>query len=194
MATQANEYGTDGELVKAVIEGREGAFEVLHDRYRERIYRFALKRLRDATEAEDVTQEVFLQVHRCLASFEGRSSLLTWMFGIAHNQVCRRFRRQRPPMVSVDDTNTFEVPAQEVPAERRIDAARLLDRCQEVLEEEVSSTQQMVFRLRYAENRSTRDIAKRMGKSNQAIKIGLFRSRRALERRAPDLQSALSAA
>jgi DNA-directed RNA polymerase specialized sigma24 family protein len=52
----------------------------------------------------------------------------------------------------------------------------------------------MVFRLRYAENRSTRDIAKRMGKSNQAIKIGLFRSRRALERRAPDLQSALSAA
>lgn len=194
MATEAKTFETDGELVAAVIAGEEGAFDALHERYRERIYRFALKRLRDAAEAEDVTQEVFLQVHRCLSSFEGRSSLLTWMFGIAHNQVCRRFRRQRPPMVSMDEPDSVEMPAEDVPVERRIDAARILDRCQELLEEEVSDTQRMVFHLRYAENHSTRDIARKLGKSNQAVKIGLFRSRRALERRSPDLDVALSAA
>ncbi|MGH0035183.1 MAG: RNA polymerase sigma factor [Myxococcota bacterium] len=194
MASEGTAYETEQELVAGVIAGHEGAFDTLYGRYRDRIYRFSVKRLRDAAEAEDVTQEVFLQVHRCLPSFEGRSSLLTWMFGIAHNQVCRRFRRQRPPMVSMDDSPSFELPAAEVSADRRIDAARILDRCQEVLEEEVSATQRMVFHLRYAENRSTRDIAEKLGKSNQAVKIGLFRSRRALERRSPDLDVALTAA
>jgi len=194
MGTAANRYETDEALVKAVIAGEEGAFDALYRSYRERIFRFAVKRLGDPSEAEDVTQEVFFQVHRCLPSYEGRSSLVTWMFGIAHNQVCRRFRRPRPTTVSLDATDSLEVEAEEIPADRRIDATRLLERCRRVLEEEVTETQRMVFHLRYAENQSTREIARKLGKSNQAVKIGLFRSRRALERRAPELETALSAA
>ncbi len=194
MSEQANTYGTDRELVEAVIEGREGAFDTLYARYHDRIYRFAIKRLRDAAEAEDVAQEVFFQVHRCLPSFEGRSSLLTWMFGIAHNQVCRRFRRKSLPTVSIDQSETLEIATTDVSADRKIDAARMLDRCREVLEAEVSETQRMVFHLRYAENQSTKDIADKMGKTNQAVKIGLFRSRRALESKAPEIHSVLEAA
>ena len=82
----------------------------------------------------------------------------------------------------------------QVPMERRVDAVRMLERCDEVLENEVSDVQKKVFHLKYAENRSTREIAKEIGKSNQAVKIGLFRSRRVLASRTKDLKVALSAA
>ena len=55
---------------------------------------FAQKRLADATEAEDVAQDVFLALFRSIDRYEGRSSLLTWIFGIAHHEVCNRFRRR----------------------------------------------------------------------------------------------------
>ena len=78
----------DRQLVDDILAGVDGSFERLHELYATRLYRFAVKRLGDATEAEDVVQDVFLEVHRCLASLEGRSALLTWMFGIAHHQPC----------------------------------------------------------------------------------------------------------
>ena len=77
-ATNAN---LEAELIAGILAGDSDAFTRLHEQYQTRIYSFALKRLRDPFEAEDVTQEVFLQVFRSLASFEGRSTLLSWMFG-----------------------------------------------------------------------------------------------------------------
>jgi RNA polymerase sigma-70 factor (ECF subfamily) len=181
----------DADLVSGILADHEGCFDALHARYRGRIYGFALNRLADPAEAEDVTQEVFLQVHRSLASFEGRSSLLTWMFGIAHNQVCRRFRRKRPPMLSFDDLDRLEVCADECPADRRLEAARMLRRCGEVADAELSPSQRRIFYLRYADNCSNRSIAQQLGKSNQAVKISLFRTRRTLARHAPELPALL---
>ena len=70
---------------------------------------------------------------------------------------------------------------------------RLLDRFDEVLERQISPAQRRVFHMRYAENRSTSSIAKALGKSNQAVKIGLFRSRRTLSESAPELTLSLTA-
>ena len=86
----------DAALIKSVLAGADGGFDTLYSRYERRIYYYALKRLGSPFDAEDITQEVFLQVLRGLSKFEGRSTLLTWMFGIAHNQVCRRYRRRGP--------------------------------------------------------------------------------------------------
>lgn len=194
MATRRSEEITDTQLVEQILEGNSDSFNILHDRYRDRIHRFAIKRLNDPVEAEDVVQEVFLQVHRCLGSFQGRSSLLTWMFGIAHNQVCRRFRRQTPLLLDIEDIEVESLTEAQVPAERQIDAVRMLERCDEILENEVSDLQRTVFHLKYGENRSTREIAKATGKSNQAVKIGLFRSRRVLANRTKEFSLALNAA
>jgi RNA polymerase sigma-70 factor (ECF subfamily) len=175
-----NARRADRELVSAVVAGECAAFERLHDLYRGRVYAFAVKRLRVAAEADDVCQDVFLQVYRCIGSFEGRSSLLTWIFGIAHHQVCRRLRRRRLEAYSLDAPEAAEVEAPHVPADRQIDAARVLSGCTEVLEESVTGTQREVFRLYYGENHSTREIAEQLGKSRQAVKISLFRTRRTL--------------
>lgn len=182
----------DDDLVQGILFGNEDCFTVLYQRYRGRIYGFALKRLADAAEAEDVTQEVFLQVHRSLASYEGRSTLLTWLFGIAHNQVCRRFRRKSAPMVSLDDSDALELRSPDCLPDRRLEAARVLRRCVEVADHELSPAQRKVFHLKYAENRSTRSIAKHLGKSNQAVKISLFRSRRTLSQHTPNVESVLT--
>ncbi len=183
----------DMDLVAGIVAGDDGCFERLHTLYRERIYRFALKRLGNPSEAEDVCQDVFLQVFRCAGSYEGRSSLLTWMFGITHHQVCRRHRRRSLETFSLDAPETAEASAEQVPADRQVEAARILADCGRVLNEKVNDSQRRVFHLRYARNFSTRAIARELGKSNQAVKISLFRTRRTLAAETADLAAVLSA-
>ena len=173
----------DRELVQAILAGEGEAFERLYELYSQRIYRFAVKRLGDAVEAEDVVQDTFLELHRCLASWEGRSSLLTWMFGIAHHQLCRRFRKKTPIGLPIELLELAPPVAPEVPGERRLDAVRVISMCADALDEDVSDSQREIFNLYYGESRPTKQIAKDLGKSNQAVKISLFRTRRAMQAR-----------
>ncbi len=183
----------DRELVDSILVGEQGSFQRLHDLYSIRLYRFAVKRLGDATEAEDVVQDVFLEVHRCLSSWEGRSALLTWMFGIAHHQLCRRFRRKTPIGVPIEQLEAKAPKVPEASSEGRVDAVRVLEICADALDEDVSPAQQEIFDLYYGQNRSTKLIAQELGKSNQAIKISLFRTRRAMEARLEERGMALIA-
>ena len=173
----------DAALVSGFLADDSACFDEIHDRYRLRIYRFAVKRLRDATEAEDVTQEVFLEAYRGLAKFEGRSALTSWLYGIAHHLVCRRFRVRRLAVASLDEAGAREVAGPSIEPTARIDAVRHLKACVSVLDNEVSDAQREVFSLRYEHNMSTRAIAEELGKSNQAVKISLFRTRRRLAER-----------
>ena len=173
----------DRELVNEILAGDVDAFTRLYDLYAQRLYRFAVKRLGDASEAEDVVQDVFLEVHKCLASWEGRSALLTWMFGIAHHQLCRRFRKKTPIGVPMEQLEAIPPVAPEAGSDRRVEATRVLGVCADALDEDVSASQREIFDLYYGENQPTKAIAEELGKSNQAIKISLFRTRRAMEAR-----------
>ncbi len=172
----------DCELSAAVASGDEAAFGRLHAEYRSRIYAFALKRTRDAALAEDVCQEVFIQVLSSIGSFEGRSSLMTWLFGITHHQICRMRRRHRLESASLDATESDELADDAVPSDRQVDASRLLGQVIRVLDRAVSRPQREIFALHHHENRSTGEISALLGKSRQAIKISLFRTRRTLAR------------
>jgi len=191
--SESTEKVDDDRLIREILAGKESAFDEICRHYERRIYFFALKRMRDPADAEDVTQEVFLQVYRGLAQFEGRSSLLTWMFGIAHNQVCRRYRRRRPVLLSIDSEEVAALESFETPADRKTDFVRILRNCSRVLEEKVPKQQREAFELRYIENCSTRQIAETLGKSPQAVKISLFRTRRTLADNNRKLSQVLSA-
>ena len=181
-AVRAHEQRSqDRALVGAILAGEPEAFERLHALYAKRIFRFAVSRMHDPVEAEDVVQDTFLEVHRCLASWEGRSKLLTWMFGIAHHQMCRRFRKKSPVGVPLEQLEAAPLVAPESSGEDRLDAVRALERCASVLAEDVSDVQREIFVAYYGENRPMKQIARDLGKSNQAIKISLYRTRRAME-------------
>ena len=193
MAAGAAQKANEKELVQGILAGDSGSFDALYELYERRIYFYALKRLSNTHDAEDLTQDVFLEVFRSLGRYEGRSSLLTWMFGIAHNLACRRFRRRGPSMVTMEDSALDAVASSAAPADRQADFVRVLRNCSRVLEERMSDDQQEAFSLRYIENRSTRDIAEEMGKTNQAIKISLFRTRKTLSQHNREIGLLLSA-
>jgi RNA polymerase sigma-70 factor, ECF subfamily len=178
-------------LAARVRRGDQAAFAELHRLYHRRVLAFAHKRIGDASEAEDVAQDVFLQLYRSIARYEGRSSLLTWIFGIAHHEVCNRFRRRSVATVAFAD-ETCDVASETPSAEEVIDAQRALRRCAETLERNVSPAQRKIFALRYAGARSVAEIASETGRSAGAVRIGLLRSRRALDEQVSEVEELLA--
>lgn len=179
------------QLVQQVLAGDQQAFAEIYSMYFPRVFAFCLKRVNDRAEAEDLAQETFVQLFRSLKSFEGRSSLLTWTFGIAHNVCSRYYRHCSRWMVGPRDARELDERPIAAMTERRIDAARVLERCDEVLGSSRRPAHQEIFHLRYGERLSIRKIAERVGKSNEAVKVSLRRSRVALADGVPELSSVL---
>ena len=186
-------WSSDAELVEQILGGDQRAFDLLYETYFPRVYGFALKRLRDTGEAEDVTQEVFLTVFNVLGSYRGNSSLLVWIFGITRNTVNRRFRRARPRLESLDASGAPELPAAAASPDRAVDARRVLKRCEAVIERNFTPLQRRIFHLKHLRLQSIRSIAGALGKSEDAVKANLYRMRRAIARAAPGLDQVLEA-
>jgi RNA polymerase sigma-70 factor (ECF subfamily) len=184
-------WSSDAELVAEILGGSREHFELLYSAYFSRVYRFALKRLNDHAEAEDVAQEVFFTVFGALESFQGNSSLLVWIFGITRNTVNRRFRRVRPPIDSLDADGAKEAIAMVSPTDETIDARRMLLRCEQVIENDLTPLQRRIFHLKHLRRQSIRTIAEALGKSEDAVKANLYRMRRALAENAPGLEAIL---
>jgi RNA polymerase sigma-70 factor (ECF subfamily) len=85
----------DPDLVMNAVAGDPKAFTELYLRYVKRISSLVGRMLRGSSEREDVTQEVFLQVHLSLPRFEGRSSFYTWIFRLAKNVTLHHLRASR---------------------------------------------------------------------------------------------------
>jgi RNA polymerase sigma-70 factor (ECF subfamily) len=101
---------SDEDLYRRMLAGDEDAFAALYRRHQGNIYRFALQMSGSEAVAEDVTQEVFLAVIREAINFdESRGSLAGYLYGIARNQVLRRFKRDSPYVAIADDAEDGEV-------------------------------------------------------------------------------------
>jgi len=186
-------WESDAELVRQILSGSREHFDMLYRVYFPRVYRFALKRLGDPGEAEDVTQEVFMTVYRALSTYAGNSSLLVWIFGITRNKVNRRFRGIRPRFEVIDGEDGQEIAAKEASADRVIDARRMLAQCEEVIQNQLTPLQRRIFHLKHLRRQSIRSIAGALGKSEDAVKANLYRMRRAIVRAAPGLEQILRA-
>ncbi|MEZ5306248.1 MAG: RNA polymerase sigma factor [Pyrinomonadaceae bacterium] len=85
---------TDFELAKASSKGNMFAFEEVYNRHHRRVYAICLRMLKNANEAEDLTQDVFIQLHRKIGSFRGDSAFTTWLHRLTVNQVLMHFRKR----------------------------------------------------------------------------------------------------
>jgi RNA polymerase sigma-70 factor (ECF subfamily) len=103
---QAHEAQIDASLVRRFITGDESAFTEIVNRYRGRIHSLTLNLLRNAADAEEITQDTFIRAYRGLGNFRGDSSLSTWLYRIALNLARNRywyfFRRCRHNWVSLE--------------------------------------------------------------------------------------------
>jgi RNA polymerase sigma-70 factor (ECF subfamily) len=91
------------DLVKLAQAGDSDAFGALFQAHRSRIYSVCLRMTSNAAEAEDLTQDTFLQVFRKIAKFRGDSAFSTWLHRIAVNTVLMHFRKNSLNLVSLDE-------------------------------------------------------------------------------------------
>lgn len=87
---------TDRELLARIAAGDRDAMQRLHSRYGDRLFRFAVSRLRAHDEAEDVVQETMIAIWRNASAYRSGSSPSTWLFGICRNKVGDALRRRKP--------------------------------------------------------------------------------------------------
>ncbi|HTV54202.1 MAG TPA: sigma-70 family RNA polymerase sigma factor [Terriglobia bacterium] len=99
-------------LVQRAQRGDEEAFSILFQTHKKRVYSVCLLMTKDVAEAEDLTQEAFLQVFRSVGSFRGDSAFSTWLYRVAVNTVLMKLRRRKsPPAVSLDEPISAESPS-----------------------------------------------------------------------------------
>lgn len=177
--------------VERVLAGDQAAFSELYAAFSPRVHAYIRRRVAGPPEVEDLTQETFVQLYRSLASFGGRSSLLNWTFGIAHNVCSRHYRNCSRWMVGVHDGQRIEDHPVEATIEQTIDAARLLERCNQTLESSRRPAHREIFQLRYGRGQSIRAIAENVGRSRDSVKVSLRRSRALLIDGVPELDQIL---
>jgi RNA polymerase sigma-70 factor, ECF subfamily len=103
----------DIELAKSAAGGNMSAFEELYNRHHRRVYSLCLRMLQNTAEAEDLTQEVFIQLYRKIGSFRGDSAFTTWLHRLTVNQVLMHFRKRTVKFEKT--TEEGETPVQTVP-------------------------------------------------------------------------------
>jgi RNA polymerase sigma-70 factor (ECF subfamily) len=102
----------EASLVQRAQRGDEQAFATLYQLHRKRVYAVCLQMTRDIADAEDLTQEAFLQVFRSVNSFRGDSAFSTWLYRIAVNTVLMKLRRRKaPPPLSLDEPVSADSPS-----------------------------------------------------------------------------------
>ena len=97
----------DAALMLRVKRGDRAAFSALVEKYKQPVMNFVFRSLRDETEAEDLAQNVFLQVYKSRARYERTAKFSTWLFTIARNLCLNEIRRRtRHPAESLEESQT----------------------------------------------------------------------------------------
>jgi RNA polymerase sigma-70 factor (ECF subfamily) len=103
---------SEGSLIQRAQSGDEEAFASLYQLHKKRVYSVCLQMTKDVADAEDLTQEAFMQVFRSVNSFRGDSAFSTWLYRIAVNTVLMKLRRRKsPPLISLDEPVSADSPS-----------------------------------------------------------------------------------
>jgi RNA polymerase sigma-70 factor (ECF subfamily) len=166
----------DLELCRKAGAGSLAAFEMIYQRYHRRTYSLCLRMTNSQTEAEDLTQEVFIQLFRKIGSFRGDSAFSTWLHRLTVNQVLMHFRRR-----SVKNEKTSEdgeVPEQTVHGTANPNKMPVIDRI--ALKNAIAQLPngyRNVFVLHDVEGYEHEEVAKMMGISIGTSKSQLHKAR-----------------
>ncbi len=173
----------DEELFERIRGGSEPHFNLIYDRYFQRIYNFIYLRVRNHADAEELTQETFTAVFRSIDGYSGRSTPLGWIYGIAKNTIHSHLRRLRIQGERMEraglEALTAASPAWSCTPEDQL-AMRRYARVIDARLQSLSDWQAEVFFLRHVEDLPIREISRRTMRSSDAIRSGLYRVKRLL--------------
>ena len=175
-----NQGLNDGALISAIRSGNQDAMAELYDRYSGVVYAVALRVLGETTAAEDILQEVFMQLWRNPGAFDsGRGNLAPWLAVIARNRAVDMLRKRRPQTEMTETVVSVE-PDMAGDADR----GRAVEKVRAVLKE-MPAPQRSALEMAYFEGYSHSEISEKTGEPLGTIKSwvrrGLGRLKRCLD-------------
>ncbi len=180
---------SDLDLVKEIREGNQDSFEELLSRYNNKVYSLATRLTRNPEDAEEVLQDVFVTVHRKLASFEGKSSFSSWLYRVTANAAFMKLRKRRQHQsVSLEDLlqQPQLISALRTSENTYVDAQSIRNEMLVALENAISKLPdeyRPVFILRDVDGLTSKEVGKILDLTVPAVKSRLHRSRLMLRRR-----------
>lgn len=167
---------SDYTLCQLAATGNLAAFELIYQRYHRRTFSLAMRMTNNTSEAEDLTQEVFIQLFRKAGSFRGDSAFSTWLHRLTVNQVLMHFRRRSVKNEKVSDDG--EMPEQTVHGTANPNKMPVVDRI--ALKKaiaELPNGYRNVFVLHDVEGYEHEEVARMMGISVGTSKSQLHKAR-----------------
>jgi RNA polymerase sigma factor (sigma-70 family) len=179
----------DRRLIDLALQGDEKAYELLLNRYRNLVYSIMFKMVRNAQEAEDLTQEAFMKAFNSLETFNEEFAFSTWLMKIASNN-CIDFLRKRKlktysihdPIQYKDEKIEIDLPDQGPSPERsllQVERRRMIEEAINELPERY----RYVIILRHKEEKSYEEISDILNLPLGTVKAQIFRAREILNRK-----------
>ena len=168
---------SDNDLLARIAAGDRLALQTLYGRHQVKIYRFALRLLRDEPSAEDVVSEVFIDVWRGAARFAGRSEASTWLLAMARNKALSVLRRRKEDELDQDAAAAIVDEADDPEAAAlKKNKGELLRACLLRL----SPEHREVIDLVYYHDKSIEEVARIVGAPEGTVKTRMFHARKRL--------------
>lgn len=173
----------DTDLVRRVAAGDRLALRCIHDRFQRPLVGYLLRFVRDHAVAEELAAEVMVGIWRQAARYEGRSSLETWVFGIAHHKAVSWLRKRREegmPEGAAEALVNERADPEKVAEEASVSdlMARLIRR--------LSGEQQAALQLTYYQDMPLEQVAEAMGCPVNTVKTRMYYARQHLKRMLAD--------
>jgi RNA polymerase sigma-70 factor, ECF subfamily len=180
----------DEDLVRRCQFGEEEAFSLLYERYRRPVLSTAARIIRNFDEAQEITQEIFLKVHRSIADFDpGKAKMSTWLYRLATNHAIDHWRAQRRRHRLEADKVLDEKVMNQIPSpmaqSNPQDSLERMELAGEIrrLTARLPQLQQRLLILRHFHGLTLAEIARIEGRSLGTVKGLLFRACRTLRTR-----------
>jgi RNA polymerase sigma-70 factor (ECF subfamily) len=181
----------DASLIRRVQQGDMLAFEMLVEKYKQPIINLLSRILSDATEAEDVAQNTFVQVFKSARRYQYSAKFSTWLYTIARNLCLNELRRRsRHPVASMDSTTTDQGGQtrqwSETPRDRGAPEVLMQEELRQKIEESLATlpeNQRTALLLCREEEMSYNEIAAVLGTSLAATKSLIHRGRESLKQK-----------
>ncbi|MFZ0962795.1 MAG: sigma-70 family RNA polymerase sigma factor [Terriglobia bacterium] len=106
--TPAQKAATEAQLIARAQRGEEEAYAALFEAHKRRVYSLCLRMTGNTAEAEDLSQEAFLQLFRKISTFRGESAFSTWLHRLAVNVVLMHLRKKGLQQISLDDVDASQ--------------------------------------------------------------------------------------
>lgn len=172
------------EDIRQRLEGQRyaEAFELVLDRYQDKVFRLAFSMMRHEAQAQDATQDVFVRIWKGLPGYNAAAALSTWIYTIARNTCLIELKkRSTRPTVSLQEPDLESV-ADRIPALQSADPEPGQEMDVDAMLSELPENYRRVITLFYLEQKSYADVAAMLGLPLGTVKTLLFRAKKELLR------------